>query len=43
MARKGETMRKFLVVLDDSKECLNAIRYAALRAANTGGAVQVLV
>ena len=42
MARKGETMRKFLVVLDDSKECLNAIRYAALRAANTGGAVQVL-
>ena len=35
-------MRKFLVVLDDSKECLNAIRYAALRAANTGGAVQVL-
>lgn len=35
-------MRKFLVVLDDSKECLNAIRYAAFRAANTGGAVQVL-
>ena len=35
-------MRKFLVVLDDSKECLNAIRYAALRAAATGGGVQVL-
>ena len=35
-------MRKFLVVLDDSKECLNAIRFAALRAASTGGAVQVL-
>lgn len=35
-------MRKFLVVLDDSKECLNAIRYAALRAASTNGAVQVL-
>ncbi|WP_347265638.1 universal stress protein [Paracoccus sp. (in: a-proteobacteria)] len=35
-------MRKFLVVLDDSRECLNAIRYAALRAANTGGGVQVL-
>lgn len=35
-------MRKFLVVLDDSKECLNAIRYAALRAAATGGRVQVL-
>ncbi|MFN6978792.1 MAG: universal stress protein, partial [Gemmobacter sp.] len=24
-------MRKFLVVLDDSRECLNAMRYAALR------------
>ena len=35
-------MRKFLVVLDDSRECLNAIRFAALRAAPTGGAVQVL-
>ena len=35
-------MRKFLVVLDDSRECLNAIRYAALRAAKTGGGVQVL-
>ena len=35
-------MRKFLVVLDDSKECLNAIRFAALRAARTGGGVQVL-
>lgn len=35
-------MRKFLVVLDDSKECLNAIRYAALRAAATAGGVQVL-
>lgn len=35
-------MRKFLVVLDDSRECLNAIRYAALRAGHTGGGVQVL-
>ncbi len=35
-------MRKFLVVLDDSRECLNAIRYAALRAAKTNGGVQVL-
>ncbi|CAM3261208.1 Nucleotide-binding universal stress protein, UspA family [Paracoccus aminovorans] len=35
-------MRKFLVVLDDSRECLNAIRYAALRASRTGGGVQVL-
>lgn len=35
-------MRKFLVVLDDSQECLNAIRFAALRAAHTGGGVQIL-
>ena len=35
-------MRKFLVVLDDSKECLNAMRFAAMRAAHTGGGVEVL-
>ncbi|MGY6634003.1 MAG: universal stress protein [Alkalilacustris sp.] len=35
-------MRKFLVVLDDSRECLNAIRFAAMRAAATGGGVSVL-
>jgi nucleotide-binding universal stress UspA family protein len=35
-------MRKFLVVLDDSRECLNAIRFAALRAARTGAGVQIL-
>lgn len=35
-------MRKFLVVLDDSKECLNAIRFAAMRAAKSGGGVEVL-
>lgn len=35
-------MRKFLVVLDDTKECLNAMRFAALRAEHTGGAVQVI-
>jgi len=35
-------MRKFMVVLDDSKECLNAMRFAALRAAHTGGGVVVL-
>lgn len=35
-------MRKFLVVLDDSRECANAIRFAALRAATTGGMVKVL-
>jgi nucleotide-binding universal stress UspA family protein len=36
------TMRKFLVVLDDTRECLNAMRFAALRAAHTGGGVQIL-
>ncbi|MEY4306210.1 MAG: hypothetical protein RIT52_2385 [Pseudomonadota bacterium] len=35
-------MRKFLVVLDDSRECLNAMRFAALRASHTGGGVQIL-
>lgn len=35
-------MRKFLVVLDDSRECLNAMRFAALRAAHTGGGVAIL-
>ena len=35
-------MRKFLVVLDDSRECLNAIRFAAMRAANTGAGVEIL-
>jgi nucleotide-binding universal stress UspA family protein len=35
-------MRKFLVVLDDSRECLNAMRFAALRAAKTSGGVQIL-
>lgn len=35
-------MRKFLVVLDDSRECLNAMRFAAMRAARTGGGVEVL-
>ncbi|THD76303.1 universal stress protein [Thalassobius vesicularis] len=35
-------MRKFLVILDDSRECLNAMRFAAMRAAKTGGGVQIL-
>lgn len=35
-------MRKFLVVLDDSQECLNAMRFAAMRAARTGGGVEIL-
>ena len=34
-------MRKFLVILDDSRECLNAMRFAAMRAARcrSGGPV----
>ena len=41
--REGEhSMRKFLVILDDSRECLNAMRFAAMRAAKTGGGVEVL-
>ena len=39
---KGMPMRKFLVVLDDSRECLNAMRFAAMRAARTNGGVEVL-
>ena len=35
-------MRKFLVVLDDSRECLNAMRFAAMRAKNTGAGVEIL-
>nr|WP_256439140.1 universal stress protein [Rubellimicrobium arenae] len=31
-----------MVVLDETRECLNAMRFAAMRAAKTGGAVQVL-
>lgn len=43
MTRQGETkMRKFMVVLDDSRECLNAIRFAAMRAAKSQGGVEIL-
>ncbi len=35
-------MRKFLVVLDDSTECLNAMRFAAMRAAKTNAGVEIL-
>ena len=35
-------MRKFLVILDDSRECLNAMRFAAMRASHTGGGVAIL-
>ena len=35
-------MRKFLVVLDDTRECLNAMRYAAMRASHTAAGVTIL-
>ncbi|MCY3996004.1 MAG: universal stress protein [Rhodobacter sp.] len=35
-------MRKFLVVLDDSRECLNAMRFAAMAASRSGRGVQIL-
>jgi nucleotide-binding universal stress UspA family protein len=42
-ATAGETaMRKFLIILDDTPEMLNAMRYAAIRAAKTGGGVEML-
>jgi nucleotide-binding universal stress UspA family protein len=35
-------MRKFLVVMDESPEFINALRFAAIRAAKTAGQVAVL-
>jgi nucleotide-binding universal stress UspA family protein len=35
-------MRKFLVILDNTRECLNAMRFAAMRARTTGGQVEIL-
>lgn len=35
-------MRKFLIVLDETRETMNAMRFAAIRAAKTGGAVEIL-
>ena len=35
-------MRKFLIILDDTPEMLNAMRFAAIRASKTGGAVEML-
>ena len=40
--QESDGMRKFLVILDNSHECLNAMRFAAMRAANTGGGVEIL-
>lgn len=35
-------MRKFMVVVDETPECLNAMRFAARRAQSTGGNVTML-
>lgn len=35
-------MRKFLVIMDETPECLNAMRFAAIRASKTGGGVELL-
>ena len=35
-------MRKFMIVVDETPECQNALRFAARRAANTGGGVVML-
>ena len=35
-------MRKFLIILDYTPEMLNAMRFAAIRASKTGGAVEML-
>lgn len=35
-------MRKLLIILDDTSEMLNAMRYAAIRAAKTAGAIEML-
>src|SRR3546814_11757202 len=36
-------MRTYLVVIDETKEAGDALRFAARRAATTGGAIQLLV
>ena len=35
-------MRKFMIVVDETPECMNAMRFAARRAQNTGGGVTML-
>lgn len=35
-------MRKFMIVVDDTPECMNALRFAARRASKTGGGVVML-
>ncbi|MEM1162494.1 MAG: universal stress protein [Pseudomonadota bacterium] len=35
-------MRKFMVVVDETPECMNAMRFAVRRAQNTGGGIVML-
>jgi nucleotide-binding universal stress UspA family protein len=38
----AKAMRKFLVIIDETPECMNAVRFAARRAQKTGGGLQML-
>jgi nucleotide-binding universal stress UspA family protein len=40
--RGGNGVRKSLIILDDTPEMLNAMRFAAIRAAKTGGGITML-
>ena len=40
--QRPRNVRKLLIILDDTPEMLNAMRYAAVRASKTGGAVEML-
>jgi nucleotide-binding universal stress UspA family protein len=42
MHGSGAAMRSYLVVIDETEEARAALRYAARRAARTGGAVEIL-
>ncbi len=42
LGRLENNLRKFLVVMDNTPEFLNALRFAAIRASKTGGAVEIL-
>ena len=41
-SREAGHKRKFLVIIDDTPECMRALSYAARRAAHTSGAVVLL-
>jgi nucleotide-binding universal stress UspA family protein len=40
--RRGSAMRAYLVVMDETAEALSALRFAARRAALSGGGVEIL-